>query len=62
MVQIDDFIDTYLSAGAVEGKSPNTIFSYRASLSHFRRAGERVALPEDLAGYTVSNIGPFEFS
>ena len=39
MAQIDDLIDTYLSACAVEGKSPNTVFSYRASLSHFRRIG-----------------------
>src|SRR5437870_11255749 len=56
MPQIDDLIDTYLSACAVEGKSPNTVSSYRASLSHFRRTGERLGLPDDLAGYTVPHV------
>src|SRR6266536_2169897 len=56
MAQIDVLIETYLSACAVEGKSPNTIFSYRASLSHFRRTGQRLGLPDDLAGYSVPHV------
>src|SRR5687767_11700546 len=56
MAQLDDLIDTYLNACAVEGKSPNTVFSYRASLSHFRRTGERLVLPDELAGYTVPHV------
>ena len=39
MAQIDDTISTYLTAIEVEGKTQNTVLSYRASLEHFRRVG-----------------------
>src|SRR5712692_3502830 len=59
MAQLDDRIATYLAACAVEGKSPNTILSYRASLADFRRVGAKLALPEDLAGYAVPDVYMF---
>ena len=37
MAQIDDTISTYLTAIEVEGKTQNTVLSYRASLEDFRR-------------------------
>ncbi len=39
MAQIDDTITTYLTAIDVEGKTQNTVLSYRASLEDFRRVG-----------------------
>ena len=59
MAQIDDRIATYLAACAVEGKTDNTIASYRASLSDFRRVGGKLALPDHLAGYTVPHVYAF---
>ncbi len=41
MAQIDDSISTYLTAIDVEGKTRNTVLSYRASLEDFRRVGRR---------------------
>ncbi len=46
MAQIDDTIATYLTAIEVEGKTPNTVLSYRASLSNIRAPqapGERLS-------------------
>src|SRR5207237_8030513 len=40
----------------VERKSPNTVYSYRASLTHFRGMSERLGLPDDLADYTVPHV------
>ena len=59
MAAIDDRIATYLAACAVEGKTENTVASYRASLADFRRAGSRLALPADLAGFTVADVYTF---
>ena len=42
MAAIDDLIGTYLTACEVEGKSPNTVWSYRTSLADFRRVGEMI--------------------
>ena len=52
MPTIDDLILTYLTACLVEGKSPNTVSSYRATLRDFRRVGKRVDFPMELEGYT----------
>src|SRR2546425_7072099 len=59
MPAIDDQIDTYLAACAVEGKSANTILSYRASPADFRRSGHRLGLPDDLPTYTVPHVYAF---
>ena len=48
MAQIDGTIATYLTAIDVEGKTQNTVLSYRASLEDFRRVGRRLGFPEDL--------------
>ncbi len=45
MAQIDDTIATYLTAIDVEGKTQNTVLSYRASLEDFRGVGRRWASP-----------------
>ena len=59
MTLIDDRIQTYLAACAVEGKSPNTVASYRASLADFHRTGAKLGLPDELAGYTVPHVYTF---
>ena len=59
MPPIDELVQTYLAACSVEGKSVNTIASYRASLTDFRRTGAKLALPGDLAGYTVADVYAF---
>ncbi|MPZ22963.1 MAG: tyrosine-type recombinase/integrase [Dehalococcoidia bacterium] len=56
---IDELIGTYLTACAVEGKSANTIFSYRASLADFRRVGNRLGFPDSPDGYTVREVYAF---
>lgn len=53
---IDSLIATYLTACAVEGKSPNTLSSYRASLADFRRAGQRLGFPPAVGDYDVSHV------
>lgn len=59
MPTIDDVIPTYLTACLVEGKSPNTVSSYRASLEDFRRVGTRTGFPDDLDAYTVTHVYAF---
>ncbi len=59
MPTIDDIIPTYLTACLVEGKSPNTVSSYCATLKDFRRVGTRAGYPEDLDGYTVTHVYAF---
>ncbi len=59
MANIDDLITTYLTACAVEGKSPNTIHSYRASLADFRRVGAKLGLPDEIGGYAVPDVYAF---
>jgi len=59
MAQIDDTIATYLTAIDVEGKTENTIHSYRASLEDFRRVGRRLGFPGKLGGYTVEHVYAF---
>ncbi len=56
MAQIDELIAMYLTACEVEGKTPNTVASYQASLSDFRRVGKRASLPDDI---DVSQLLPF---
>ena len=48
MAQIDDTIATYLTAIEVEGKTQNTVLSYRASLEDFRRVGRRLGFSGEL--------------
>ena len=59
MAQIDDTIATYLTAIEVEGKTQNTVLSYRASLEDFRRVGRRLGFPEELATYSVEHVYRF---
>ena len=59
MPTIDEIIPTYFTACIVEGKSPNTVSSYRASLKDFRRVGKNVGLPDDLGVYTVTHVYGF---
>ena len=46
MAQLDDTIATYLTAIEVEGKTQNTVLSYRASMEDFRRVPRRLGLPD----------------
>lgn len=59
MAAIDDLIGTYLVACEVEGKTPNTVWSYRTSLADFRRVGEMIGLPESAEDYTVRHVYAF---
>ena len=59
MAQIDDTISTYLTAIEVEGKTQNTVLSYRASLEDFRRVGDRLGLPGELEAYSVEHVYRF---
>lgn len=59
MTDIDETIVTYLIACQVEGKSPNTVWSYRTSLAGFRRVGAKLALPDTLEAYTVQHVYAF---
>ena len=53
MAQIDDTISTYLTAIEVEGKTQNTVLSYRASLEDFRRVGRPPRpSPSELEAYS----------
>ncbi len=59
MAQIDDTIATYLTAIEVEGKTENTVLSYRASLEDFRRVGRRLGFPGELEAYSVEHVYGF---
>jgi site-specific recombinase XerD len=59
MAQIDDTIATYLTAVDVEGKTPNTVLSYRASLQDFRSVGRRLDFPQELEAYSVEHVYRF---
>ena len=59
MAQIDDTISTYLTAIEVEGKTQNTVLSYRASLEDFRRVGDHLGLPSELEAYSVEHVYRF---
>ena len=59
MPQIDDTIATYLTAIAVERKTPRTIASYAQSLEDFRRVGRRSGLPEAIEEYGVDHVYTF---
>lgn len=59
MTAIDDLIRTYLTACEVEGKSPNTVWSYRTSLEDFRRTGARLQLPDEIEAYRVPHVYRF---
>ena len=59
MAQLDDTIATYLTAIEVEGKTQNTVLSYRASLEDFRRVGHRLGFPSELEAYSVEHVYRF---
>ncbi len=59
MALLDDTIATYLTAIEVEGKTENTVLSYRASLEDFRRVGRRLGFPEALDDYEVVHVYEF---
>jgi site-specific recombinase XerD len=59
MEPIEVLVETFLTACAVEGKSPNTIWSYRASLADFLRVAHRLGLPEEVRAYTVAHVYAF---
>ena len=59
MAQIDDTIATYVTAIEVEGKTQNTVLSYRASLEDFRRVGRRLGFPHALDDYEVVHVYEF---
>ncbi len=59
MAHIDETISTYLTAIEVEGKTQNTVLSYRASLEDFRRVGRRLGLPQELEAYSVEHVYEF---
>ena len=59
MTPIDDVIATYLTACEVEGKTAQTVKSYRASLADFRRVGTNVGLPAAAEAYTVAHVYAF---
>ena len=59
MAPIDDTITTYLTACEVEGKTAQTVKSYRASLADFRRVGQQAGLPATAEGYTVAHVYTF---
>jgi integrase/recombinase XerC len=59
MHSVDALIETYLAACEVEGKSPNTVWSYRTSLADFRRTGRTLGLPADAEAYAVPDVYRF---
>ena len=59
MAQIDDTIATYLTAIEVEGKTENTVLSYRASLENFLSVGRRLGFPNALDHYEVAHVYEF---
>ena len=59
MAQLDDTIATYLTAIEVEGKTENTVLSYRASLENFLSVGRRLGFPNALDHYEVAHVYEF---
>ncbi len=59
MTDIDETIATYLIACAVEGKTKNTVWSYRTSLADFRRVGARLVLPDQVEAYAIRDVYAF---
>lgn len=59
MSAIDDLITIYLTACEVEGKSPNTVWSYQTSLADFRRTGRALSLPDAIEAYRVPHVYEF---
>ncbi len=59
MTQINETIESYLTAIESEGKSPKMIESYANSLQDFRRVGRRLALPDLIEEYGVEHVYQF---
>ncbi len=59
MPSLDDQIQTYLAAIAIEGKTEKTQASYANSLADFRCVGRRLGLPEVADDYTVAHVYAF---
>jgi site-specific recombinase XerD len=56
---LGSLIDLYLTSCRVEGKSPETIRSYRESLEIFLRAVHQEELPQDPASFTTAHVYQF---
>ncbi len=56
---LPDLIDLYLTSCRIEGKSLDTVRSYRESLKHFVRAVESAGLPRDPASFTAAHVYRF---
>jgi site-specific recombinase XerD len=56
---LGSLIDLYLTSCRVEGKSPETIRSYRESLETFLRAVHQEELPQDPTSFTSTHVYRF---
>lgn len=54
-----DQIELFLTACRLEGKTPDTLRSYRETLALFLRAASEIPLPEDVREYTSAHIYQF---
>ncbi len=53
---LTSLIELYLTSCRIEGKSLNTIRSYRESLGIFLRAVDQESLPQDVASFTTAHV------
>ncbi|MEX2376088.1 MAG: tyrosine-type recombinase/integrase [Dehalococcoidia bacterium] len=56
MPLVSELASTYLTACAVEGKSPNTIRGYRQSLERLQQVASERGLPTSAEDYTVPHV------
>ena len=54
-----DQVELFLTACRLEGKTPDTLRSYRETLALFLRATHEIPLPEDIGEYTSAHIYQF---
>jgi len=56
---LSSLIDLYLTSCRIEGKSPETVRSYRESLAIFLHAVGQEGLPQDPASFTTAHVYQF---
>ncbi|UCH86847.1 MAG: phage integrase N-terminal SAM-like domain-containing protein [Dehalococcoidia bacterium] len=56
---LTSLIDLYLTSCRIEGKSPNTIRSYRESLGILLRAVQHEGLPQNPGSFTAAHVYQF---
>lgn len=56
MPLVSELAQTYLTASAVEGKSPNTIRGYRQSLDRLQQVARDRGLPGSVEDFTVAQV------